>query len=110
MDNLKYLKEVLNEISELLSLLYSMGLMSVNNNTMEEIKKCRMLCNDCGFIFAKTSLDTLIKGLSESRGKLEKNYDRETEELLLLGNWLSLCKKELEIEEVRNNFLIRRDL
>jgi len=105
MNNLKYLKELVKELTELTGEIYSMGLMSVNNNTLEEIKRCEKLCDDCGFTFAATSLNTLYTGLSKSLSRLDKDYSKEAEELLLLNNWLSLISNEINTEEVRNLLL-----
>ncbi len=102
------LKDILEEVLEVLAEIYSMGLSSVNKNTLRELEKCCTLCRERGLLFAATSLHKVSTSLSLSMDRLERDYSREAEEVLLLTGWLQVCKKELELQEAKESLTGRK--
>jgi len=102
-DEISYLKETLDDIMFLLEEIYSRGLISVNNNMLREIKDVGLLCERCGLSFPAISLEKIHKGLSLARHKIENDFEKEAEEILLLGNWVLMFKEELFFLETYKN-------
>ena len=105
MEEITYLKDLLEEILDIVSEIYSMGIISVNHNTLKEIKRCSQVCKNYGMIFPASSLERIYTSLSKSMNELDKDFEKEAEELLLLSGWLAICKRELELEEVRRQLV-----
>ena len=110
MEEVKYLRQIFEDLEELAEEISLMGLMSVKDNMLQELTVHIKNCELCGLMFPANILKKILSGIEKSHHTMEYDFSDEAEELLLLGNWLLFFKREIEIEDVKSGLTRMKDV
>ena len=101
MEEMDYLEEVLGETKRLLSDLFTSGLVSAHDGTLEEMDKISDTCRQCGLTFAGEKLKELAEEVKANRHRMSGDFDRAVDLFCSLEQYLSLCERKLTLDKVR---------